>query len=1849
MKKHMLSLVAACAAAVVGFADVQLAESDFAAKVEFAAAGYAGASEVKDLPVLVRLAEGAPVGFSYSACDKDSLRFADASGNLIPHEIDTWDEEGESLVWVKIPSVTSSSTKFRMYYGGVGALTALLPAADVWSNYAAVWHLNEDGTDGGTTDPVIVKNSSANGVSLDGEAYGGTTAAEGAIGGARHIYPGTSGMGGIWATGSLPCTAFKGVMTVSAWLLHDNASCSWDHIFYKRAASGDSGGLAIELNNNSTSADVRGGNSTNFSTGNFSKLKTEWTYIAFAYSGTSCTVYENGLTKKTGTVGAVTDNLDRWSFGNSTKGYQGATGNSPWRGSMDEIRLSGMVQSADYAAAEYGAMTNGFLSCGEVESISAKAWGNVAAGDSKAVVSGLIADTTENGPFTAKFGYVAQGGEIPALTPIAEGVASGENWTVTVSGLTNGTTYDYQLVIVDQGGAEVLSKTGTIFPRPVISLLDVPVWVSGLQQARFNVAFDKTSDASASTINVEVVPGSVMADLYVSSDNAASTTPYTNPFTGTKYYYYSKNTTFAYFGQVWMTAGDKVNFTKNIDDSGYVKIDDNVVLDNGGYQDYIVRTYEVSETGWHAIDLRCGDGSGGKGPSGGKVGKSIGLGYNINGITTVTSPDGWSTIRDAGNDALFLRTAEPNGLSLMGMGIYDKSGDNAIVWLSFANVPVEAELRAYYDVEDRGDSPNGWSGYVSVATIPAGETLPLPYVAEGVAVNGAVRMALVVPGSETQQGMYQFSPAISFGGQTTPSISIAEKDIRYTDGDVTVTLNSFGMGASSAAVSLELADNEEMENARIVDLGTWDTLKSEVVTVGELTTNSVYYFRALATNLNGTGRSAVLSVLTLTPTEPAGSFLLKSNASTAQAFFATVTDFGDDSRSAVIVMQCATDEVFTEGLCESDPLDIIEADLNVAKELTVSGLQKNTTYYSRLKIVNAWGLTYYAETFSCPTLDSLVVQGIGYAAVEGGFNVDVVVSYMDGDSATVELFANGVSLGTQELTAAGSASFAVSSAANLTTLRAVVTGEITVEKTVSAKKGTSQIVVDTLAGHDTASTALVLSVGDKVSLPELVGNMKYENLSGHRFLKLENGEVTALEPGIGAIEQYGVDGQLTATAAFLIKPDMQEGGRVFVFDNMKNTENWSAAAWLQPGVDGYTAGPNDPKDVAFVLFQQGGKSELKIDGTYVVQDVFFGRAYNGYADTRLKGPGSLTVAGIKTKKYSRPGKFMICSCERSNDRSKWWSFYVPAYNQSEKWTLNVADNDVEFDLGGPSDKFYPTKNGANNKVLLQFDKYVEIKIAKGCKFSLVNGCDYENGSGRSDGQLWGSAFYYLNSEDTVTGSGVFEVATAGVVSYGSSFFRQFTGEIVDSLRNFVSTYTGRNGAGFAAGSGNFYSGATMTLAGYVNGFSAAKSVGTLGQGCNHGSGNPDTQTENGLPYNGMKLNGGYVKITAYAKAAANFRPTTFAGQPDYEALNETAELTVAGGLSEIDMSSAAANGQPISHFVANVLVQEDSGTLFVYDYRTRNGSTSARAMTELKGLSDHFVGNTETVDLDNDVFPIVPWIVTRYSDDSDFWWAHVGDDDVMCRGGVHANKKLTEVDSPLRNVYCKDNGVALADDVTVNALVIEGQDKEKKLGAGKVLTITSGGLIIKSNDNGFGTAATVDDNGSLVFSNRAYVWACASDAALPDVIWTPMTAPNGFCAAGVGQLQLGGDQTGIDGDITVNNGTLQLGDTSGHGCQLDVPINLVGGNTKLVVNQVGTLDKLTLNLSCPGGYGPKITVPAAGEKCFKLYVDGQSLPRGTYGAVGSGAQFESEYIAEGSGVLIVRKDDITRGLKIILR
>ena len=130
--------------------------------------GYAGGETLTDFPALVKLARDTPKNFHYADCAAggSDLRFTGADGTVLDHEIDTWDPNGTSLVWVRLPALSGTDTAITAYWGKHGAspLPAVTPA-NVWTRYVSVWHLNTGlGDSGSDANPLSAQINTTCGV-----------------------------------------------------------------------------------------------------------------------------------------------------------------------------------------------------------------------------------------------------------------------------------------------------------------------------------------------------------------------------------------------------------------------------------------------------------------------------------------------------------------------------------------------------------------------------------------------------------------------------------------------------------------------------------------------------------------------------------------------------------------------------------------------------------------------------------------------------------------------------------------------------------------------------------------------------------------------------------------------------------------------------------------------------------------------------------------------------------------------------------------------------------------------------------------------------------------------------------------------------------------------------------------------------------------------------------------------------------------------------------------------------------------------------------------------------------------------------------------------------------------------------------------------------------------------------------------------------------------------------------------------------------------------------------------------------------------------------------------------------
>lgn len=100
-----------------------------------------------NFPLMVRLSPENKFGFSYAAAaaDGSDIRFFDADGYVLNHEVALWNPSGESILYVSVPVLTRE-TVLKMYWRKKTP-TTLLPTvsgSEVWTaaGYRFVWHFD---------------------------------------------------------------------------------------------------------------------------------------------------------------------------------------------------------------------------------------------------------------------------------------------------------------------------------------------------------------------------------------------------------------------------------------------------------------------------------------------------------------------------------------------------------------------------------------------------------------------------------------------------------------------------------------------------------------------------------------------------------------------------------------------------------------------------------------------------------------------------------------------------------------------------------------------------------------------------------------------------------------------------------------------------------------------------------------------------------------------------------------------------------------------------------------------------------------------------------------------------------------------------------------------------------------------------------------------------------------------------------------------------------------------------------------------------------------------------------------------------------------------------------------------------------------------------------------------------------------------------------------------------------------------------------------------------------------------------------------------------------------------------
>lgn len=315
--------------------------SDFAKKVDISVgaplAAALGSAELVNFPVLVRINETTVPGF-YSElvwANGSDFVFADSENNILPYEIDTWDAAGTSLVWVRVPKL-SSDTVISLYYGSV--FRVVNTPSGAWSEYAGVWHVNE--ASGTAFDSTVH--------ALDGSPSGSASASmiatNGIVGSARVNSPSKSYL-------SIPSYNSLNVgstFTISGWF-KANAVSGYPRIFSRKNNYDANEGFEMEMAQNSkTQINARGVLNNKGFTFKSPDITADWVHIAVTYDGATAYAYTNGFLSVSAAIDPATDNGKPLSVGCNSNGSEAA-----FDGRFDEIRLSMDALPAAWVAADY--------------------------------------------------------------------------------------------------------------------------------------------------------------------------------------------------------------------------------------------------------------------------------------------------------------------------------------------------------------------------------------------------------------------------------------------------------------------------------------------------------------------------------------------------------------------------------------------------------------------------------------------------------------------------------------------------------------------------------------------------------------------------------------------------------------------------------------------------------------------------------------------------------------------------------------------------------------------------------------------------------------------------------------------------------------------------------------------------------------------------------------------------------------------------------------------------------------------------------------------------------------------------------------------------------------------------------------------------------------------------------------------------------------------------------------------------------------------------------------------------------------------------------------------------------
>ncbi|MHA2316242.1 MAG: DUF2341 domain-containing protein [Candidatus Hodarchaeales archaeon] len=307
-------------------------------------------ANLNDFPILIDL-YGDKDLFGVRQSTGNDIIFTDSSGNILDHEIESFEQEIPRLVaWVKTDLASSTDTTISMYFGNETISNQANPIG-VWSNnYEGVYHLSED--------PIgTIFDSTAN--NNDGSSSGVMTSSDQVDG----IFDGSidfDGSNDYIDVGDVGSNLWPGV-TVQAWIFHDTtgddriickspSGTTSEHIISLAVVtSGSNDRLRVRLSTDGTggSTAVNRESATTFTTGT-------WHHVAFTWDSISERIYLyiDG-SQDINNYFKDGDSIDDSSLPVILANVNTGVDNRYYDGKIDEARLSDVARSANWIGTEF--------------------------------------------------------------------------------------------------------------------------------------------------------------------------------------------------------------------------------------------------------------------------------------------------------------------------------------------------------------------------------------------------------------------------------------------------------------------------------------------------------------------------------------------------------------------------------------------------------------------------------------------------------------------------------------------------------------------------------------------------------------------------------------------------------------------------------------------------------------------------------------------------------------------------------------------------------------------------------------------------------------------------------------------------------------------------------------------------------------------------------------------------------------------------------------------------------------------------------------------------------------------------------------------------------------------------------------------------------------------------------------------------------------------------------------------------------------------------------------------------------------------------------------------------------